>query len=378
MKIVSLVGARPEFIQAVPVCRALRREHKEILVHTGQHYDVSLSQAFFDELDIPVPKYNLDAGSGTHTSQTSKVMLRLEEVLLKEKPDLLIVRGDTNSTLAGGIVASKLQIPLAHIEAGERSFNRRMPEEINRLVVDRLADIHFCASRTAVEQLASEGIRDSAYWVGDVLLDAMKHYRPIAYRRSNVLRRLGLEPGSYCLVTVHRAGNTDDFKRLSQIARILQSVRERIVFPVHPRTAKALSNLGIRFGPHVDLVEPVGYLDMILLEDNARLIATDSGGVQREAYFLGVPCLTLRDETEWIETVETGWNKVIGTEPEEVLRAWGDFVTPAERPAVYGDGTASRRIAEILGSERMLRNRGTGEVRQRVVDPVLVDSGGAS
>jgi UDP-GlcNAc3NAcA epimerase len=375
MKIVSLVGARPEFIQAAPLSRVLRREHQEILVHTGQHYDASLSQTFFDELELPTPKYNLDAGSGTHTRQTTKVMLRFEEVLEREKPDLVIVRGDTNSTLAGGVVTAKLNIPLAHVEAGERSYNRRMPEEVNRVIVDQLSDSHFCASRKAVEQLAAEGIRDSAVWVGDVLLDAMNQYRPKAHCRMEIFRKLDLAPGGYSLVTVHRAGNTDDFVRLRQIAQALEKVDERIVFPVHPRTAKALAEMGFKFGRHIDLIEPVGYLEMILLEEQARLIATDSGGVQREAYFLGVPCLTLRDETEWCETVQVGWNRIVGTDPQHILDAWRTFTLPAERPAIFGDGMASERIGEVL-STGSLREEMPEPVSAPVEAPLYVDAGG--
>ncbi len=348
MKIVSVVGARPEFIQAAPVSRALREKHHEILVHTGQHYDYLMSQAFFDELDIPTPDYNLEVGSGSHGWQTAEILVRLEKVLITERPDLVIVRGDTNSTLAGALAASKLHIPVAHIEAGERSFDRRMPEEINRLVADHVANLHFCASREAVRRLATEGINDSVYWVGDVMLDAMLQNRPIARRRSDVLTRLGLQPGRYALLTVHRAGNTDDPARLRQIVIAMNAVPETVVFPVHPRTRKALIQLDIRLAPHIQLTEPVSYLDMVVLEENARLIATDSGGVQREAYFLGIPCLTLRDETEWVETVETGWNRLVGTDPERILEAWFHFAPPAERPPIFGDGTAAQRIAQIL------------------------------
>ena len=351
MKIVSVVGARPEFIQVAPVSRALRERHQEILVHTGQHYDYLMSQAFFDELGIPAPDYNLEVGSGSHGRQTAEILVRLEEVLLQERPDLVIVRGDTNSTLGGALAASKLHIPTAHIEAGERSFDRRMPEEINRLVADCLADVHFCASRTAVKRLAVEGITVSVYWVGDVMLDAMLQNRPIARRKSRILERLGLEPGRYGLVTVHRAGNTDDPARLRQIVTALNRVPETVVFPVHPRTRKALAQLDIHFAEHVRRIEPVSYFDMIVLEENARLIATDSGGVQREAYFLGVPCLTLRDETEWVETVEVGWNMLVGTEPERIVQAWRTFSPPpVDRPSIFGDGTAAQRIAEILGN----------------------------
>ncbi|HVO68695.1 MAG TPA: UDP-N-acetylglucosamine 2-epimerase (non-hydrolyzing), partial [Aggregatilineaceae bacterium] len=315
MKIVSVVGARPEFIQSAPVSRALRPRHREVLVHTGQHYDYLMSQTFFDELSIPAPDYNLEVGSGGQAQQTAEIMVRLEKVLLDEQPDLVIVRGDTNSTLAGALAASKLHIPTAHIEAGERSFDRRMPEEINRLVADRLADRHLCVSHTAVQNLAAEGITHSARWVGDVMLDAMLANRPIAHRHSTILNRLQLKPRGYALVTVHRAANTDDARRLGNIVAALNRVAEPVIFPAHPRTRKALERWGFELAPHIRLVEPVGYFDMTVLEENARLVATDSGGVQREAYFLGVPCLTLRDETEWQETVAAGWNRLVGVEP---------------------------------------------------------------
>jgi UDP-GlcNAc3NAcA epimerase len=348
MKIVSIVGARPEFIQAAPVSRALRKCHQELLVHTGQHYDYLMSQAFFDELDIPAPDCNLGVGSGSHGWQTAEILVRLEDMLVKEKPDLVIVRGDTNSTLAGSLAASKLHIPLAHIEAGERSYDRHMPEEINRLVADCLADVHFCASQEAVQRLASEGISDYVHWVGDVMLDAMLQNQPIAQRKSDVLPRLDLKPGAYAVVTIHRASNTDDPIRLRQIVKALNRVQEIIVFPAHPRTQKALARINAHLEDHIRLIDPVGYFDMMILEENARLIATDSGGVQREAYFLGVPCLTLRDETEWIETVMVGWNKLVGTEPQRILDAWLDFKPPAKHPPIFGDGTAGQRIAHIL------------------------------
>lgn len=353
MKVLSVVGARPEFIQAAPVSRALRANHQEILVHTGQHYDYLMSQAFFDELSIPAPDYNLGVGSGPQGRQTGEILTRMEEVLLEEEPELVIVRGDTNSTLAGSLAASKLHIPVAHIEAGERSFDRRMPEEINRLVADCVADLHFCASETAVQHLADEGITDSVHWVGDVMLDALLQNQPVAHRRSNALARLELKSGGYALVTVHRAANTDDPERLRQIVRALNGVSETIVFPAHPRTRKALARIDVQLGHHVRLIGPVGYFDMMILEENARLIATDSGGVQREAYFLGIPCLTLREETEWVETVEEGWNRLVGTHPERVIDAWFDFAPPSAHPPIYGDGTAAQRIVQILETERV-------------------------
>ena len=349
MKFVSVVGARPEFIQATPVSRALRKNHQEILVHTGQHYDYKMSQTFFDELGIPAPDYNLEVGSGSHAGQTAEILVRFEELLLKEKPNCVIVRGDTNSTLAGALAASKLHIPMVHIEAGERSFDRRMPEEINRLVADKLASAFFCVSQTAVKQLANEGITKDVYWVGDVMLDANLANRPLARQKSTVLSTLGLTSASYGLVTVHRAANTDDPQRLANIVKALSQVGETVVFPVHPRTRGALDKLDVKFGDNVRLVEPVGYFDMMVLEENARIIATDSGGVQREAYFMQKPCITLRDETEWTETVQVGWNKLVGVEVERIVSEWKTFTPPAEQPPIFGDGKAGEKIAEILG-----------------------------
>jgi UDP-N-acetylglucosamine 2-epimerase len=366
MKIVSIVGARPEFIQATSVSHALRERHHELLVHTGQHYDYLMSQTFFDELGIPAPDYNLEVGSGVQGAQTADILARLEAVLIAERPDLVMVRGDTNSTLAGALAASKLHIPTAHVEAGERSFDRRMPEEINRLVADAVSDLHFCASHAAVAHLAAEGIRDTVYWTGDVMLDALVRHQPIARRKSNVLKRLNLDRRDYALVTIHRAGNTDHPARLGQIVQALNRVRETIIFPAHPRTRKALEQLGATFKSHLHLIEPVGYFDMMMLEENARLIATDSGGVQREAYFLSTPCLTLRDETEWVETVEAGWNCLVGADTERILEAWTGFAPPAQHPPIYGDGTAGQRIVEILENRRIafgLPHRKNGRYR---------------
>lgn len=348
VRIVSIVGARPEFIQAQPVIAALRNRHDEILVHTGQHYDYLMSQAFFDELGIPSPDYNLGVGSGTRNQQLAAMITRLESVFLKEKPDLVIVRGDTNSTAAGALAAAKMQIAIAHVEAGERSYDRRMPEEVNRVLTDAVADLHFCVSRAAVDHLAEEGVHDSVYWVGDVMLDALQSFQGLARSQGHFLEPLDLQPHQYALVTIHRAANTDDPARLASIVEILNRIEEPVVFPIHPRTRLALSRLGARLGKHIQPIEPVPYLKMLTLEENARLIATDSGGVQREAYYLGVPCLTLRDETEWTATVSTGWNKLVGIDPEVVLPAWRAFSPPAWRPPIYGDGTAASRIAQVL------------------------------
>jgi UDP-GlcNAc3NAcA epimerase len=354
MKIVSVVGARPEFIQAMPVSRAVSVDHEEVLVHTGQHYDYQMSQTFFDELEIPSPDYNLGIGSGSQAQQTANIMICLEEVLLKEKPELVIMRGDTNSSLAATLTSSKLNIPFAHIEAGERSFNRSMPEEINRLVADRLANMHFCVSENAIHNLVAEGLTDSVYLVGDVMLDALLYAQPLARAKSTVLERLQIEPHRYSLVTIHRPGNTDKAERLKEIMSALNRVSEKIIVPVHPRTQKALFNLDIQLGEHMGLIEPVSYFDMITLEENARLIATDSGGVQREAYYLGVPCLTLRDETEWVATVDTGWNKLVGADSMRILDAWFNLIPPSAHPPIYGTGVAAQKIAEAL-SERFLQ-----------------------
>ena len=348
MKIVSIVGARPEFIQATPVSRALRVRHQEILVHTGQHYDYRMSGTFFAELGTPAADYNLEVGSGSHGHQTGEMLAKVEDVLLAERPDIVIIRGDTNSTLAGALAASKLHFPVVHIEAGERSYDRRMPEEINRIVSDAVASLHFCVSQAAVRRLATEGIVDSVYWVGDVMLDAHQLMLPIARRDSTIARSLGLQRGQYSLVTVHRAANTDNPDRLLGIMQALAQVGERVVFPAHPRTRNILRALDFELPASVELIEPVGYLDMLMLEEGARLIATDSGGVQREAYFLGRPCVTLRDETEWTETVDVGWNRLVGADPELIVGAWWEFAPSGERPPIFGDGDAATKIADII------------------------------
>jgi UDP-N-acetylglucosamine 2-epimerase len=348
MKILSVVGARPEFVQAMPISQALRSGHQEVLVHTGQHYDYQMSEAFFDELDIPVPDYNLGVGSATQAQQTAEIMVGLEKVLLEEKPDFMVMRGDTNSSLAAALTASKLNIPFAHVEAGERSFNRTMPEEINRLVADRLANLHFCVSQAAERNLLAEGLSGSMYWVGDVMLDALLYAQPFAREKSKILEKLQIEPRNYSLVTIHRAANTDDPKRLEQIVAALNQVSETVILPVHPRTQKALSGLHLHIEDNVRIIDPVGYFDMLVLEENARLIATDSGGVQREAYYLEIPCLTLRDETEWMGTVEAGWNKLTGADQNLILENWFGFIPPNDHPSIYGIGNAAQRIVDVL------------------------------
>lgn len=352
MKVLSVVGARPEFIQAMPLSRELRRCHHEVLVHTGQHYDYLMSQVFFQELAIPCPDYNLQVGSGTHGRQTSEMLGRLEEVMALERPDWVVVRGDTNSTLAGALAAAKLCLPLAHVEAGARSFDRTMPEEVNRVVADHVADLLLCIAPSAVRNLAAEGLSKGVHYVGDVMYDALLQCLPLTEQRPSALRRFDVAPQRYLLATAHRAANVDSPQRLASIVSALNSLCEPIVFPVHPRTGQALARLGFSFGDHVRLAEPVGYLDMLTLERNARLILTDSGGVTREAFMLGVPCLTLREETEHVETVECGWNLLVGVDPEVIVNAVREFHPRGDRPAVFGNGTAAKRIVELMADAR--------------------------
>lgn len=357
MKIISIVGARPEFVQAVSVTAALAGGHREVLVHTGQHYDYLMSRKFFDELPLPEPTYNLEVGPGSRATQLATMIQRLEAIVAAEQPDAILVRGDTTSTLAGALVASQMDVPMIHVEAGERSYDRTMPEEISRVVADQLADVHFCASRTAVSRLAAEGLTRSVHWVGDVMLDAMLRLREQALEKSDVLDRLGLAPGGYALVTLHRAGNTDVPTRLQGVVDALNAVGEPVVFPVHPRTRAALERLGARWSSHVKAVEPLGYCDMLSLEVHARLVATDSGGVQREAYYLRIPCLTFREETEWVETVEAGWNALVGTDTATIVAAWSSSDRPAEHPPIFGDGHAAEKIVTLLDGGVVERGR---------------------
>jgi len=348
MKIVSIVGARPEFIQAAPVSRALRPRHHEVLVHTGQHYDYEMSAVFFEQLGLPPPDYNLGVGSGPHGRQTGEMLARLEETLLKEKPDWVLVRGDTNSTLAGALAAAKLHIPVGHIEAGLRSFNRWMPEEINRIVADHVADLLFCPTPTAVENLAAEGITQGVHLVGDVMYEAILYNLSLAEAQSDALARLGLSPGGYLLLTIHRAENTDIRRNLRAILTAVDRLTEPVLFPVHPRTRRLLSEVGWRPGPHVQVVEPQSYFDILVLEKHARLLLTDSGGMQKEAYCLGTPCITLREQTEWVETVEVGWNRLVGAQTERIVEAVATFTPPPERPSLYGDGRTGEAIVRAL------------------------------
>jgi UDP-GlcNAc3NAcA epimerase len=343
MKVLTIVGARPQFIKAAPVSRELRKQHHEVLVHTGQHYDATMSDIFFRELEIPEPDYNLAIGSGPHGEQTGAMLAAIERVLLVENPNWVLVYGDTNSTLAGALAAAKLHCKVAHVEAGLRSFNRRMPEELNRVLTDHISDLLFCPTETAVDNLAREGITDGVHLVGDVMHEALLWAAEKAKVRSTILQDLRVERKRYLLVTVHRAENTDDPARLRAILDAFAAIGEQIVFPVHPRTRKALQDLAVGSLPrHVKMIEPVGYLDMVELEHSARLILTDSGGIQKEAYWFGVPCITLRDETEWVETVTSGWNVLVGADTTRIVSTVRGFRVPHVGPSVTADPAAER------------------------------------
>ena len=350
MKIVSIVGARPQFIKAAAVSRELRKQHREILVHTGQHYDYAMSGVFFDGLEMAAPDINLEVGSGTHGHQTGAMLRGIEDVLMAERPDWVLVYGDTNSTLAGALAASKLHRPVVHVESGLRSFNRRMPEEINRVVADHVSQLLLCPSKTSIANLAAEGITRGVHLVGDVMLDVLNWAtRRAASAKSEILGRLGLKDGRYVLATMHRSENTDEPARLSGILEAFGALDEIVLFPVHPRARKVIAEGNYKVGPQVRMVEPLGYFDMVTVAAAARLILTDSGGLQKEAYWLGVPCVTLRDETEWVETVEAGWNILTGSGFEKIVQAVRSFTPPAVRPPLYGDGCVAARCVELLG-----------------------------
>jgi len=349
MKIVTIVGARPQFIKCAPVSRELRKKHEEILVHTGQHYNPEMSDIFFEELKIPTPDYHLGVGSASHGKQTGEILVKTEEILLKENPDLVLVYGDTNSTLAGALAAAKLHIPVAHIEAGLRSFDRTMPEEINRVITDHVSNLHFCPTRTAVKHLATEGITKGVYLVGDVMADALAFNKKIADSRSHILETLELNIQQYYTMTIHRPGNTDDRQNLTSIIHAVGEANFPVVFPAHPRTKTYLQEYGLKdtLPENIRLIEPLGYLDMIRLMASAKKILTDSGGIQKEAYMLGVPCITLRENTEWMETLEGGWNMLVGANEGKILSALKAFNPPLPQKHLFGDH-ASKRILKIL------------------------------
>jgi len=351
--IATIVGARPQFIKCAPVSREIRKHFNEILIHTGQHYDYNMSQSFFDELNLPEPDYNLGIGSDNHGAQTGKMLFELENVLLKIKPDLVMVYGDTNSTLAGTLSAAKLQIPVAHVEAGLRSFNREMPEEINRIVADKLSKYLFVPTQTAAANLAKEGQTIGVYNVGDVMFDSFL-YNLKHINTDEVLEKFQLDSKKYILTTIHRPQNTDDPTILKALIRTLQSLPELVIFPIHPRTRKLMKTHNITVNSqNLKLVEPVSYQEMIVLEKNAKTIITDSGGVQKEAYFAGVPCVVLRGETEWVELVENGWAKLIGSQFDQLqpLLSGSIPLKTLRSDQIFGDGNASQKISDILKTD---------------------------
>ena len=360
IRIVSIVGARPQFIKAAVISRSISRYNQrsqcnidELIIHTGQHYDDNLSRVFFEELDIPRPDYDLEVGSSSHGRQTGLMLEGIERVLEEQKPDFVVVYGDTNSTLAGALAAAKLHIPVAHVEAGLRSFNRKMAEEINRVVADHVSDILLCPTKLAVDNLANEGIKRGVHQVGDVMYDSMLYYSKMAESlEDNVLKKLCVEKGSYYLATIHRAENTDDRKRLWQIIEGLNAVSEKypVILPLHPRTIGFVDKYGLRFSERISVIEPVSYLEMAALEKNSRLILTDSGGVQKEAYFLGVGCVTLRNETEWSELVDCGWNRLAGADRDTIVKSAteAEKLSKMGKESFYGDGNAGEKIVDIL------------------------------
>jgi UDP-N-acetylglucosamine 2-epimerase len=352
VRIISLVGNRPQFVKAAAVSRRLRERHEELLVHSGQHYDDELSEVFFRELSLPAPDRRLGVGSGPNSEQVTGIMHAFEPVVEAVRPDVVLVYGDTNTTLAGALSCARLAVPLAHVEAGMRSFDWAMPEERNRVLTDHVSDLCLCSTPTAVANLEREGRAGGARLVGDVMADVSLAMAPIADRSSDALERLGLIAGGYLVMTVHRAGNVDREQPLMRLVELLRRLQTPTVFPMHPRTRAALERLGalaeLEALEHLRLVPPLGYLDFTALLHHAQAVLTDSGGVQKEAYLARVPCLTLRDTTEWTETVELGWNRLVGLDPDTVLSALETLERPAAHPELYGGGHAGQAIVGEL------------------------------
>ncbi len=354
MKIVTIVGARPQFIKAAAVSRLLRSAAREVLVHTGQHYDVNMSEVFFRELGIPAPDYLLGVGSASHGEQTGEMLKQIESVLFREKPGWVLVYGDTNSTLAGALAAAKLHVPVAHVEAGLRSFNRRMPEEVNRVLTDHVSTLLFAPTETAVRNLRREGISAGVWQVGDVMYDAVLQHLDHAREHSQILKRHQLCPKEYVLATLHRAENTDDIQRLHSIMSALAEIGREIpvVLPLHPRTRHLIGGLPALTTAPLRMIEPVSYFDMLRLESSARCIVTDSGGVQKEAFFLRVPCVTTRDESEWLETIDSGWNTLVGADRMKIVKAARQAAPGRSGEWPYGKGDSGKQIVNILAFGR--------------------------
>ena len=368
MKLFSIVGARPQFIKIAPICRAIASRNKDshvlddVIIHTGQHYDPSMSDVFFDELNIPKADFHLGVGSGAHGAQTGQMLEKLEELMLSQKPDMVVIYGDTNSTVAGALAAAKLHIPIAHIEAGLRSFNRKMPEEVNRIVADHISDMLLAPTPTAIANLEKENLADRTIYSGDIMHDAVIYNCKLAEKKSSILKDLSLTSNDYAVVTVHRAENTDDTERLGIILNALNEVAEgglKLVFPIHPRTKKTISTQFTDWKPseNLQLIEPVGYLDMLQLVANAKMALTDSGGLQKETFFLNCPCITIRDETEWVETVDGGGNIVTGVDKNKIIDAVNYWIKKTEKEDVdfsiqaqkaFGTGNSADKIIQAI------------------------------
>ncbi len=347
-KVVTIVGARPQFIKLAPLSKSLRKHFEEVIVHTGQHYDEGMSKIFFDELEINKPDYNLGVGSGSHAFQTAQMMIKIEEVLIIERPSIVIVFGDTNSTLAGALVASKLGIKIAHIEAGLRSFNRSMPEELNRITTDHLSDYLFAPTETAVKNLIAENLGDKTNNTGDVMVDSINYFLNKSKKSSKLLDELNFNPGEYHLLTLHRPSTVDNTFLLKSILEDLNGLSKRVIFPIHPRTKKALKSVDLSNQKNFIFLEPVGYLDFLSLMSKAKKIITDSGGIQKEAYILKVPCVTLRAETEWIETVKSGWNLLLNPSSENLSSKIESFSIPEKHENLFGENPAMKMINSLL------------------------------
>ena len=352
MRVLTLVGNRPQFVKAAAVSRVLRERHEEVLVHSGQHYDDELSAVFFRELGVPAPDHELQVGSAPDGEQIGRIMHSFEPVAAAVHADIALVYGDTNTTVAGALSCARVRLPLAHVESGMRSFDHSMPEERNRVLTDHLCDLRLCSTEVAVANLEREGITDGLELVGDVMADVALAMAPVAAKTSQAGARLGLQAGRYLLVTAHRAGNVDDPAALGRLVEILQALPLPGVFPVHPRTRERLAEAGVLEGLEqrdaLILTQPLGYLDFLALLQGSAAVVTDSGGVQKEAYLAGIPCVTLRDTTEWTETVELGWNRLVGLDVQQVLAALNGLQRPAARPELYGGGHAARRVVEAL------------------------------
>jgi UDP-GlcNAc3NAcA epimerase len=360
MKIVTVVGARPEFIMTAPVSKSLRERHTEILVHTGQHYDGNMSGIFFTELDLPMPDINLEVGSGSHANQTGQMLIRLEAVLLQEKPACVIVYGDTNSTIAGALAAAKLNIPVVHIEAGLRSFDRTMPEEVNRVLTDHISHLLFAPTPVAVENLLHEGITERVRLVGDIRVDLLQDVRQKAVERQpEVLKTANIAQGTaFALATIHRASNTDDLARLRSIVETMNTLELPVVLPIHPRLHKMMQQFDLKFTSNVHIIDPVGFLEMLALLDACRIVITDSGGLQKESYIMRRPTVTVRDSTEWVETVESGWNRLCEPDQAAFKKAVARALQPppAEHPDFYGSYGVSRRIRDAIEADVVEKN----------------------